>query len=97
MALILCKMEFDVMLDVDGKTVSELEEIAKRVGRGEVDFARLLSAESIRSIDAVPPDWRRSVPYHVDNSDDDRTCEQRLSPRRSPPNTRPNSRNIPAR
>ena len=78
MSLILCKMEFDVVLDCEGKTIAELGILAKRLGEDEARRAHMTTATLIRSIDELPKDWEGSIPYREDLKDET-TCAQVLA------------------
>jgi hypothetical protein len=80
MSLILCRMEFDVVLNVEEeKTMGEIGELAKRFGEEEAGNAKMTTATLVSSPGCLPREWLDSIPYSEDaKSQDDRTCRQIL-------------------
>lgn len=78
MALIICRFETVVVIDVEGKTVEECGKIAKRHLRDEEGNANFVSAE-LATESNLPGEWMDSMPYVERNDGPELICRKILA------------------
>ncbi len=76
--LMKCTFEIDILVDVDGKTVAQVEEFAARYLRDECDHAEAISVEAVTGQN-LPKVWEDSLPYRDPDVGPELTCRQILS------------------